>query len=509
MLAGLAALVFVSLGHTDGKLVYALDDPYIHMAVAESIANGEYGINAGEYSSPSSSILFPFLLVLTNAIGFGETGPLALGALGAGGSAWVFGGLLWRHVHRSGSLWSLVSLLAILPMLFLASNLYALPLTGMEHTLHIWTSVLIVAGLFEMRRNEPVPLALVSGIVLAPLLRFEGVALAGAGILALAWLGRGKTAALIAAQLGFVLALYAAAMIAAGLPPLPSSVLVKSHVTAAFLEQGAGPAAEGMVRTIPRTLNDRMGTILLMGSGLLALVAALGRHASSGNRITVALCVTTAIGAHAMIGRFGWFSRYEVYAVASLLAALICLAGPVSLQYWFNRLLSTLGALVILAVVGFDYAGTTLKTPLASRNIYDQQYQMHRFATEFFPTTVAVNDIGYVSYKNENYLLDLIGLGSEAARRQSSRDGRTPGFLFDMAKAAGATYAMIYADWFNLGVPEEWCRIALLNTIEVTAFREVEFHLIDRTAEAEMRIALEDWQRTLPSGSSLEILACT
>ena len=46
----------------NGLLVYTLDDPYIHLALAENIKQGHYGINIGEFSAPSSSALWPFIL---------------------------------------------------------------------------------------------------------------------------------------------------------------------------------------------------------------------------------------------------------------------------------------------------------------------------------------------------------------------------------------------------------------------------------------------------------------
>ncbi|MBN2327748.1 MAG: hypothetical protein JXR73_11395 [Candidatus Omnitrophica bacterium] len=45
-----------------GVFCYTLDDAYIHLALSENIIHGHYGINPGECSSPSSSILWPFLL---------------------------------------------------------------------------------------------------------------------------------------------------------------------------------------------------------------------------------------------------------------------------------------------------------------------------------------------------------------------------------------------------------------------------------------------------------------
>ena len=46
--SGVLALVGWSIVLADGHLVYALDDPYIHLAVAESILQGGYGVNMGE-----------------------------------------------------------------------------------------------------------------------------------------------------------------------------------------------------------------------------------------------------------------------------------------------------------------------------------------------------------------------------------------------------------------------------------------------------------------------------
>jgi len=41
------------LAMNDGKLTYALDDPYVHLSVSEKIWRGGYGVNIGEVSPPS------------------------------------------------------------------------------------------------------------------------------------------------------------------------------------------------------------------------------------------------------------------------------------------------------------------------------------------------------------------------------------------------------------------------------------------------------------------------
>ena len=49
------------------------DAPYTHLALAEQIRHGTYGLNPGEPSAPSSTILFPFLLV--PLLPLGQYGP--------------------------------------------------------------------------------------------------------------------------------------------------------------------------------------------------------------------------------------------------------------------------------------------------------------------------------------------------------------------------------------------------------------------------------------------------
>ncbi|MHC2245266.1 hypothetical protein [Bradyrhizobium elkanii] len=63
-----AATLIFSVTLCDGRLIFTLDDPYIHLAVADHIRSGGYGVNASEVSSPSSSIIWPYLLAVTESI---------------------------------------------------------------------------------------------------------------------------------------------------------------------------------------------------------------------------------------------------------------------------------------------------------------------------------------------------------------------------------------------------------------------------------------------------------
>jgi hypothetical protein len=86
----MAAIAVAIVWWCDGHLVYSLDDPYISLSLGQHIAQGEYGINTGEGSSPSSSILYPLLLALFGWTAWQEFVPLLANAAAAIATALMF-----------------------------------------------------------------------------------------------------------------------------------------------------------------------------------------------------------------------------------------------------------------------------------------------------------------------------------------------------------------------------------------------------------------------------------
>src|SRR6266581_6972380 len=63
LLASIAVLLRASLELTGGHLVYTLDDPYIHMAMARSFAqHGVWGLTAQGFTSSTSSPIWTFII---------------------------------------------------------------------------------------------------------------------------------------------------------------------------------------------------------------------------------------------------------------------------------------------------------------------------------------------------------------------------------------------------------------------------------------------------------------
>lgn len=495
-----AAQIWVTLQATDGKFIYALDDPYIHLAVAENILRGGYGVNFPEVSSPSSSILFPFLLSALLAAGFGDFGPLVLG-IGANIVMLCYAGpLLFRFLVSGGSGdgW----LFVVIPPLFLvAINAVALPLTGMEHPLHILSVVMIVSGLVRLSETETVPARLGIGVLLGPLIRFEGFAFSVAVIAGLVLARKRRAALVMAGALGAVVLGYMLFTLRLGLPALPSSVLVKSTVTAAAYDSGLLSSVKGVLDNVLWSLDHRWGILFWVGIAFL-VPAWLDRSRMP----LLAFCAAAMLAGHVAFGRYGWFGRYETYAVAGLILAMIAVHAPALLSAgrWHRVVLVPL----ILAVLSTSYLKIMQDTPGSSQNVYRQQYQMHRFATDLFPHAVAVNDLGWVSYRNDLYVLDLWGLGSEEARRASSTGQRDAAFLSEITTDKGVVFAMLYDYWFEGVIPESWCRIAAMTTREEGPSRTVSFYIIDKNREPGMRRALQNFEDLLPGGVTLEVNEC-
>jgi len=141
---------------------------------------------------------------------------------------------------------------------------------------------------------------------------------------------------------------------------------------------------------------------------------------------------------------------------------------------------------------------------LAGDNIASQQREMHRFATEFVRGPVAVNDLGWVSYRNEHYVLDLWGLGSEEARRK--RLAGEPGWADALLRRYDVGLVMIYDDWVGAEVPPDWVpigRLTLARPRISPARAEVAFYARPDRA-AELLAEARRFAAALPAGAAFQ-----
>ena len=493
----------VSVALCGGRLVFTLDDPYIHLAVADQILSGGYGVNAGEFSSPSSSILWPYLLALTEALHLGASGPLLINA-GAAAATLIVILRLFAAVGLFDRVEDRPVAYAAAGLMILVTSAIALPMTGMEHSLHVWATVVTFSGLFAAAQGRPLTPSHFIALVLLPLIRFEGLALAGAAIVAFALLGRLRFAVAAAALTGVALSTYCLLMTARGLPLLPSSVLLKSKIAENAYEHRSLIGA--IMQSAQSSLSNPYGQRL----ALLGFVIACGTWWLRGDRRAQIVCIAVlaAIGAHLVGGQYGWFYRYEVYAIALGVVALVWIVASVRPQLNARGWLGAKCVLLLLmAFVSSPYLEAALKTPFAARGTYEQQYQMGRFVREFYPHPVAVNDLGLVAYANPNFVLDLWGLGSEDVRKAKLAGQYGPAEMAALVDHHHAGLAMVYDSWFPQGLPSSWTKAAVLHTMPVAAAAgDVSFYRTTSGDADEIMRALRGFAPTLPPRTSLDFI---
>jgi hypothetical protein len=480
-----------------GRFIYTLDDPYIHLALAENIARGHYGVNLGEFSAPSSSIVWPFLLAPFSRLSIAADVPLAINLVASLGSVYLFGRLLVRSVARSQApnRFLIACILAVL--LIPTTNVVGLMFTGMEHSLQVFLALLVLLGIVREQDTGRVPWWLAAAIVLGPLVRYENLALAVPALAYLAVRRHYRALLLSAAALTATMGGVSFFLYSKHLGLLPTSVLAKSSVA----------WGDGRLRAVAgnliQNLRARQGALLSLGLLLLVAVAFDARRTRE-DRLLASWCAV-ALLLHLLVGTFGWYSRYEIYIWTTVVLTLLYLFGEQLVRRLDGvPLPQVVAGLSLCAVaVGLPYASTLITTPLASRDIYDQQYQMHRFITEYWRGPVAVNDLGWTSYRNDDYVLDLWGLASGEALK-ALREDANPDWMDMLARRRGVRLAMIHHDAFE-ELPKGWIPFGelRLEAIQITPISNtVTFYALAPEALGRARALALDFQKTLPRGAA-------
>jgi hypothetical protein len=473
---------------------YTLDDAYIHMALAENIARGHFGVNLGEVSNPSSSILWPWLMAGFEKIGLLLWAPLIVNVASFIVALRVLLAFSVSRLVADGR--DPIAALLFAGLGFLSFNLFGVIFTGMEHSLHVLVSVVAITRVIDRKYDWLTVLC----VVLCPLLRFEGVlAVAFAVCMAMwdrRWMAAGAMVVATAAALG-VYELYLSSL---GLPPLPSSVLTKSAVASSAIDTG-GPNLWGLLEQAGENLHSNMAHVF----GLFAVLFAWAAWKRDGRERLLALGMLALTVLIFMFGRMDSYARYQVWilCVAGVGAIhLMCVEAAALLKSRVRALM--LGAALLLLSAGFGL-GTVLTTPMAARNIDRQQYQMHRLVTECWKKPVAINDLGWVSFRNDRYVLDLAGLGSEVARKARASSGVE--WMDDLARQTNTEAAMIYPEAFP-DVPASWIHVGdlLLKDPRITPFSStVAFYATRPETAAPLEECLVALAIRLPPGAAVRV----
>jgi hypothetical protein len=463
-----AVLLGASIRVNGGRLVYPLDDTYVHMAIARNVAlHHVWGVTRYAFSSSTSSPLWTLLLAMTYTVfGSGTMAPLAFN-LAAGLLVLV---TLDRFL-RARSAGPILRTAVLLTAIFL-TPLPTLTLTGMEHTLHALTTLWFVfaaAGLLASNgpatTRDAAMLALLSALVTG--FRYEGAFTVAVAAVLFALRKRWTLAVVVAAAGALPIGLYGLWSVAHGWNVLPNSVLLKGQAPAltarampAFL--AGSPALHALLTSPPM--------LLLVVAALVLLIVAASAVVWNDEVFLLSMLIGSAL-LHMQLARLGWFYRYEAYLILLGIAVFGAIAAgrlppPREWARGAGAIPRAAAALVLIAVVGFPFVSRGLNawrnTPTAASNIYSQQYQVGLFLDRFYQgRAVVVNDIGAIGYLADVRLFDIYGLADidvVQAKRSRRYDSR---FMAERATERDSAIAIISPTWLNEygGVPAAWTKM--------------------------------------------------
>ncbi|HSP87602.1 MAG TPA: hypothetical protein VLN45_05680 [Ignavibacteriaceae bacterium] len=480
-----------------GLIVYTVDDSYIHLALAENILRGHYGVNLNEYSSPSSSILWPFILAPFSGFSFGYLAPLIINSLSATGIVLVFFLVIKQLFLNDHSRNSKLNTAAILFLILLipATNLIGTLFSGMEHTFQIFFTILIIWGLINLIQKKYLSNWLIAALIIAPLIRYENLALSFAALIFLYFTGYKKKAIIVFFLITALSVSFSIFLLNLGLEALPLSIINKSDVV-----------SSGSLNSLINNLKNNIlnvRSILLFGIMILLIISSL-KKIDKEERL-VAGCIVLAILLHLLAGKSG---RYMVYTWTAAILSLLFLYRD-----WLKKIiiktsfLKTAVIFVLLTIIiSYYYIFGVITLPIGSNNIYEQQYQMHRFIVEYYKKPVAVNDLGYVSYQNDHYVLDLVGLASPEALNHWRANDKSD-WIDSLSRKHNVSFAMIYDNWFER-IPESWFKVAELYLGKkklAPAENVVSFYILNTELKTEVIPLLKSFSKTLPNGVKLKI----
>lgn len=434
----------------NGVFLYTLDDPYIHLTLATNIANGHYGLYPKEFTSPISNILWPFILAPFHRVSFFVWLPFILNFLISLVILGIFSSLYLSISSKDNHHSLNIKPLLLLTLLIPALNLVGLLFSGMEHSLQMALSLLAIAGFITTLKQKHFSIVFATILVLGPLVRYENLCLSIPILFVLSRQGYFKKSLITLLILLTSLGIFSLFLLYHGEPLLPVSILNKNN----FLESNR--LGFPVFHQLFKNLFNIQGIIFYF-SEIVLLGFIFFSKISKDNKMVLSI-LSMAFFLQLIFGRFDWYHRYEMYLWACL--------WYVMLHLYFSskqasKRLSSYHFLIFFMILGsFSYFTVLISLAKASNNIYKQQYQMKQFVMNWVRGPVAANDIGWLSFENPYYVLDLYGLGNYQIykNRVFQENGN---WMNDIVTQNSIELAMIYKNWFPY-IPKNWVLLRCL-----------------------------------------------
>ena len=488
------------------RILYPIDDPYIHLAMARHFAeHGVWGVSLAGFSASSSSPGWTLLLAgAFFAVGVHEWLPLALN--GAAGMT-----LIWLMcVYLVKQQWHWAAAGAAATVFCLILPLPALILLGMEHAFHVLfvaSMAYMASMLLEKESTQTPPVLFLLLAFLATAFRYETIFVTAP--LALMFVARKQwriaLGLVICAALPIVV--MGAIQVANGWEFFPASIVRKSVL--------GQPGMAFFSQIYQRLFGQLFNAGHLLLPYVLCLIVFWRKHENAWNkeRILSGVYLCAAL-LHCAAASIGWFYRYEAYLLAIAFLAL----APLGPQLWTKwkglasgaakleqRMLQVL-ALTTALMTATPYiwnASSIAKIAPGCQNLYQQQYQMGLFLRDYYPgETVAANDIGAINFLADIHCLDGMGLGSREPALAARHGRMGAGFIESWARQEGAAIAVIYESWWRGRLPANWIKVGEWTVDEKVTVAEpaVSFYATSPQQADRLHANLTQFAPRLPEG---------
>jgi hypothetical protein len=503
----------------DGSVIYPLDDAYTRLATAKNLADhGIWGLSPHEFTSASSSILYPILLAVCFKL-FGQQLiiPLVINLVAAVGFIVV----LQRWLQQQG-LPTLHQLLILLAIIYL-TPLHIMVANGMEHTLQILLSFLFVMEFctwFSSEKNTAgnypaFPLNLYVYALLLTSIRYEGLFLTAVACLALLLRRKWIPASLLGIAALLPVTLFGFYSIAHGAYFIPNSLLVK-----------AVPLPLDGAR-IGRFFKDDIFNKLLYPYPTKGTVAAnrlliflplvCGYFISQLNKNRLYRQVLYFFMAvtflHLAFADATLFFRYEAYLVACALvvpAVLFAQEGIRLFTVWKAAARCVVAWALVFLLYPFFARSWDAYESAGYGFAHEYQYNYHaaRFLHAYYnDATVVMDELGMASWLTTGTKLDpMAGIAFKEVTR-ANVEGFTRGeYINFLLKKEKPVIALIAENRYHPMLLEGWTKVAAW----YTSFRlpggeaELDLYAVDPTAAPALRASLKAFQSTLPPGITVK-----
>ncbi|HEY2468752.1 MAG TPA: hypothetical protein VGI45_13050 [Terracidiphilus sp.] len=451
-----AWFLIAALDQTHGTQIFLTDDAYIHAALAKNLVlHGTFSVSPPDYSSCSSSIIWPLLLAGCFAIfGIHLWIILALNAISALASLWIADSLM-EELAGEGFLRTRGF---VLFLLVIAASLVVQTFVGLEHNLQILTVLLLLRTAVRVLAGESGGRrALCVYGVLAVMCRYEAVFAIMLIFVFLCWQRRFVLGIVLSAVSAVPVFAASAYGLSKGALLLPNSLLLKSTDANRWrlFPSIAWPADYPLFLLVS-------GGALLVVCLLIVLTQFLGNKSlrlPDKPRMFLYL-VTALMLMHFQFARTGWVLSYEAYLIALALIGCACFF----IVYARNqespaerRNIVLVYVAMAVVVVGIRVYQCDLDLRKGFSQIYLQQFQMARFLAQYYPNApVAINDIGLIAYYQPRKIMDVYGLASTEITNLKLHGGFDADALLRIADATGVHVALVYRQTLGGALPPQW-----------------------------------------------------